>query len=87
MPKAYGGFGTDLKFYGFDFSVSFAYQFGGKIRDYSYQDLMHNGNSNDMVAATGIRIYTTHGLRTTAIPTSRVLTARIPIQMLLPPAG
>ena len=48
MPKAYGGFGTDLKFYGFDFSVSFAYQFGGKIWDYSYQDLMHNGNSNDM---------------------------------------
>ena len=43
MPKAYGGFGTALKFYGFDFSMSFAYQFGGKIWDYSYQDLMHGG--------------------------------------------
>ena len=48
MPKAYGGFGTNLQFFGFDFSMSFAYQFGGKIWDYSYQDLMHNGNTSDM---------------------------------------
>lgn len=45
MPKAYGGFGTNLTFFGFDFSMAFAYQFGGKIWDYTYQDLMHNGNS------------------------------------------
>lgn len=45
MPKAYGGFGTNLAFFGFDFSMSFAYQFGGKILDYTYQNLMHNGSS------------------------------------------
>ena len=45
MPKAYGGFGTDLRFFDFDLSLSFAYQFGGKIWDYTYQDLMHNGSS------------------------------------------
>jgi TonB-linked outer membrane protein, SusC/RagA family/TonB-dependent outer membrane receptor, SusC/RagA subfamily, signature region len=46
MPKVYGGFGTSVDFYGFDFSIQFAYQMGGKIWDYTYQDLMHNGNSN-----------------------------------------
>ncbi|MDE6754059.1 MAG: TonB-dependent receptor [Muribaculaceae bacterium] len=45
MPKAYGGFGTNLQFFGFDFSMAFAYQFGGKIWDYTYQNLMHNGSS------------------------------------------
>lgn len=48
MPKAYGGFGTSLEFFGFDFSMSFAYQFGGKIWDYTYQDLMHVGNTASM---------------------------------------
>ncbi len=48
MPKAYGGFGTTLRFFGVDFSMTFAYQFGGKIWDYTYQDLMHNGNTNYM---------------------------------------
>ena len=46
MPKAYGGFGTNLSLYGVDLSVSFAYQFGGKIWDYTYQDLMHSGTSD-----------------------------------------
>jgi TonB-linked SusC/RagA family outer membrane protein len=45
LPKAYGGFGTTLRAYGFDFSLSFAYQFGGKIFDSSYQSLMHTVNS------------------------------------------
>lgn len=43
MPKAYGGFGTSVKFFGVDVSLAFAYQFGGKIWDYTYQDLMHGG--------------------------------------------
>ena len=45
LPKVYGGFGTSLEFYGFDLSVQFAYQLGGKIWDYTYQDLMHNGDA------------------------------------------
>ena len=44
LPTVYGGFGTSLDFYGFDFSIQMAYQLGGKIFDYSYQDLMHNGD-------------------------------------------
>ena len=47
LPKVYGGFGTSLEFHGFDLSVQFAYQLGGKIWDYTYQDLMHNGDGNN----------------------------------------
>ena len=40
LPKVYGGFGTSLTFHGFDFSIAFAYQLGGRILDYTYQSLM-----------------------------------------------
>ena len=40
LPKLYGGFGTTLNFYGFDFSVQCAYQLGGKYYDGNYQLLM-----------------------------------------------
>ena len=46
LPTVYGGFGTSLDFYGFDFSIQMAYQLGGKIFDYSYQALMHNGDGS-----------------------------------------
>ncbi|MGM9827349.1 MAG: SusC/RagA family TonB-linked outer membrane protein [Muribaculaceae bacterium] len=39
MPKGYGGFGFDLQAYGFDLSLGFGYQFGGKILDYGYQNM------------------------------------------------
>lgn len=42
MPVAYGGFGTQLTAYGFDLSLSFDYQLGGKIYDSAYQQLMSN---------------------------------------------
>ena len=45
LPKAYGGFGTSLKLYNIDFGISFAYQFGGKVYDNTYAQLMHNGIS------------------------------------------
>ena len=48
LPKVYGGFGTSLEFHGFDLSVQFAYQLGGRIWDYTYQDLMHTGKSGDV---------------------------------------
>lgn len=41
LPKAYGGFGTSLKIYGVDLSLSFAYQFGGKVFDNTYRSFMH----------------------------------------------
>ena len=46
MPKAYGGFGFDLKAYGFDLSMSFAYQFGGKIMDSAYMTYMSAFDKN-----------------------------------------
>ncbi|MBO7193098.1 MAG: TonB-dependent receptor [Bacteroidaceae bacterium] len=47
-PDVYGGFGTSFELYGFDFSIQFAYQFGGKIYDNSYAALMHGGTSADV---------------------------------------
>ena len=41
LPKLYGGFGTTIRFYGFDFSAQFSFQLGGKYYDGAYQSLMH----------------------------------------------
>ena len=40
IPKLFGGFGTSLNAYGFDFSVQCSFQLGGKYYDSSYQQLM-----------------------------------------------
>ncbi len=40
LPKLFGGFGTSLKFYNFDFSVQFSFQLGGRYYDSTYQNLM-----------------------------------------------
>ena len=48
MPKGYGGFGLNVKAYGFDASVTFAYQFGGKIYDNSYSSFMHGFNTSSI---------------------------------------
>lgn len=40
LPDAYGGFGTSLSAYGFDFSMDFVYQLGGKAYDSGYADGM-----------------------------------------------
>lgn len=47
LPKFYGGFGTNLSLYGFDLSVAFSYQAGGKLLDYGYQDIMGSGYTSD----------------------------------------
>lgn len=41
LPPVYGGFGTSLQAFGFDFSIQFAYQLGGRILDSGYQELMN----------------------------------------------
>ena len=46
MPSFYGGFGTSLKAYGFDFAIQFSYQLGGKIYDSGYATIMHGGNNS-----------------------------------------
>ena len=40
LPSTYGGFGTSVAFKGFDFSMDFTYQLGGKVQDSSYMSLM-----------------------------------------------
>ena len=47
LPKVYGGFGATLETFGFDFSISLAYQLGGRIYDNSYAELMHTGGQFD----------------------------------------
>ncbi len=42
LPTATGGFGTTLYAYGFDASLNFDYQLGGKVYDRHYQALMGN---------------------------------------------
>lgn len=46
IPDLYGGFGTDFRFAGFDFSMSFAYQLGGWTYDSVYAGLMSAGDSD-----------------------------------------
>ena len=42
----YGGFGTSIEFFGFDLSVMFSYQLGGKLYDNTYASMMHGGTSS-----------------------------------------
>ena len=40
IPKVFGGFGTSLRAYGFDFSINFTYSLGGKQYDSTYANFM-----------------------------------------------
>lgn len=44
IPKVYGGFSTDVSWKSLNFSMSFAYQLGGKGFDYSYYRAMSPSN-------------------------------------------
>ena len=45
LPDVYGGINTSLNAFGFDFSVVFSYQLGGKGYDYTYAGLMNSAQS------------------------------------------
>lgn len=47
LPKVYGGFGTTVYLYGFDVSVNFTYQLGGKQYDSTYAYFMSSPTSSD----------------------------------------
>ena len=47
LPKAYGGFGTRLEYKGFDLSLDFSYQLGGKCYDGIYADAMAAQTTNN----------------------------------------
>ena len=46
IPDLYGGFGTSIDFYGFDFSASFTYSIGGLSYDSGYAGLMSSPTSS-----------------------------------------
>ena len=46
LPDVYGGFGTSLSWKGFDFSIDFAYQIGGKVYDGDYASAMSSPTAN-----------------------------------------
>lgn len=48
LPKVYGGFGTNLEIHGFDFSINFSYQLGGRMYDNGYASLMGSGKTDDI---------------------------------------
>ena len=48
LPDVYGGFGTSLSWKGFDFSMDFQYQLGGKVYDSDYQSSMGNQRGHAM---------------------------------------
>lgn len=47
LPTVYGGFGTSISAYGFDFSLQCSYQLGGQIYDSGYRSAMHGGSSSN----------------------------------------
>ncbi|MCM1372015.1 MAG: SusC/RagA family TonB-linked outer membrane protein [Bacteroides sp.] len=48
MPKFYGGFGTTLNYKGFDFTINFSYQLGGKTVDSGYATFMAGTSSGNV---------------------------------------
>lgn len=47
LPTVYGGFGTSLSAYNFDFSFQCSYQLGGQIYDGGYRRMMHGGTASN----------------------------------------
>ncbi|MDR3267491.1 MAG: SusC/RagA family TonB-linked outer membrane protein [Tannerella sp.] len=47
LPKLYGGFGTTLRYKGFDLSALFAYQLGGKFMSFDYGNNLYEGSTGD----------------------------------------
>lgn len=47
LANTYGGFGTTLRYKGFDFTIDFNYQIGGKCYDSDYASLMSNPTSSN----------------------------------------
>ena len=53
VPDLYGGFGTSVEFFGFDFGVNFTYQIGGLTYDSQYASQM----KSPVAGSTGTNIH------------------------------
>lgn len=47
IPKFFGGFGTTVQAYGFDFNINFSYQIGGKQYDGTYASFMSSPTASN----------------------------------------
>lgn len=56
LASTYGGFGTTLKYKGFDFTIDFNYQIGGKCYDSDYASLMSNPTSQSRGSAMHVDV-------------------------------
>jgi TonB-linked SusC/RagA family outer membrane protein len=81
LPKLFGGFGTSINAYGFDFSVQCSYQLGGRYYDGTYQAYMHTQNQAGSVIHKDIRKAWTPENTVTDVPRwdGDVLVAQTPI--------
>ncbi len=70
LAKLYGGFGTSIDWKGWDFTMQFSYQLGGRIYDGTYQSLMHTGSANTAGSNWHTDIYKawTEDNRNTSVP-------------------
>jgi TonB-linked SusC/RagA family outer membrane protein len=57
MPKVFGGFGTSLFAYGFDFSIAFDYQLGGTMYDGSYAGYLSAPTANTVGKNLHLDVY------------------------------
>ena len=57
LPDVYGGFGTQFDLYGFDLSLNFVYQLGGKVYDGDYAASMASPGAQDIGRAIHKDIY------------------------------
>ncbi len=64
LPKVYGGFGTSFTAYGFDLSLSFAYQLGGRILDYTYQEMMSPAATGSALHKDMLNVWTSENKNT-----------------------
>lgn len=68
LPPVYGGFGTSVNFFGFDVAIQFGYQLGGRIWDFGYETLMHNGTKIGQAFHSDVARAWTETNRNTDIP-------------------
>lgn len=84
IPDLYGGFGTSVSFFGFDFGINFNYQIGGKIYDSGYAAAMSTPTSTGSIGVNWHKTYSTHGHRRIRTRTFRVCSTAIRTRRIPP---
>jgi len=81
LPKLFGGFGTSVNAYGFDFSIQCSYQLGGRYYDGTYQSYMHTQDNKGQVIHKDILLAWTPDNTDTDVPRwdGDILVAQTPV--------